>query len=136
MSERKFLTIIGACTLCIQLGFIKQTINIDSILTNSKNSWCNCWKSRKYTHCVQSPAFPFLLKCLWVVSIKTNVWAIASYLNIYRLYIYKSIIYILLIVLLNQLKIVKDVTKEILRWSLIQTRLCWVGVGGNIIFFK
>ena len=84
LSERKFLTIRGACILCIQLGFIKQTINIDN---KHQNSLRNCLKSRKYTHCVQSLAFPFLLKCLWVVSIKTNVWAIASYLNLYVDYI-------------------------------------------------
>ena len=42
------------------------------------------------------------------------------------------------IVILSQLEIVKDVTlpKKILRLSLIQTRQCCVGVGGNFILFE
>ena len=36
------------------------------------------------------------------------------------------------IIILSQLEIVKDIKKEILGWSFIQTRYCCVGVGATI----
>jgi hypothetical protein len=39
-------------------------------------------------------------------------------------------------IILSHLEIVKDVTKEILRRNLIESRYFCVGVGGNIILFQ